>query len=52
MDDPLSVKKFQALQQRVGKPADEGNTETLEVVLLDELIQVDPARNKGKKTLA
>ena len=40
MDDPVSIEELQTLKEGVGKPSDQGDTETLEVVLLNQLIQV------------
>ena len=40
MDDSLLVKELEALEQGVGKPPNQRNTEPLEVVLLYQLIEV------------
>lgn len=40
MDNVFSVQEPQALNQGVGEPPDEAQTETLVVVLLDQLVQV------------
>ena len=40
MDDSFSSKQLEALEEGVGKPADERCAESLEVVLLDQLIQI------------
>ena len=41
MDDLVPVEEVEALQQRVGELADELEAESLELVLLDELVEVD-----------
>lgn len=40
MDDLLPVEHLQALEQRVCEATDQTQTESLEVVLLDQFIQV------------
>lgn len=42
MDNLLPVQHLQAPKKSMGKPTDEGETEALEVVFFDELIQVHP----------
>ncbi len=44
MDDILSAEQPQALDQRVGKAADQVEAEALVVVLLDQLVQVETVR--------
>ena len=41
VDDLVPVEEVEALQQRVGELADELEAESLELVLLDELVEVD-----------
>ena len=48
MDDFLLGKELEALEEGVGKAAYEGNTEALEVVLLDQLVQVHAARENNQ----
>lgn len=40
MNDSFPVKQLEALEQGVGKPSNQRYAETLEVVLLDELVEV------------
>ena len=40
MDDSFSSKQLEALEEGVGKPTDERCAKSLEVVLLDQLIQI------------
>lgn len=40
MYDPISVEKFQALQQSVRKTPNESYAESLEVVLFNQLVQI------------
>ena len=40
VDDLFPVQHLQAFEQGVGEASDQGQTEALEVVLLDQLIQV------------
>ena len=47
MDDLLLVNDLETLEEGVGEPSDEGDAETLEVVLLDELVQVHTGRGKS-----
>ena len=47
MDDLVAVEQVEALQQRVGELADELEAESLELVLLDELVQVDAEELEG-----
>lgn len=47
MDYLLPVQHLQAPEESVGKPADEGETEALEVIFLDQLVQVDPVRRNN-----
>ena len=42
VDDAFLLEEFEALEEGIGEPADEGDTEALEVILLDQLIQVHP----------
>lgn len=46
VDDLLPVEHLQALEQRVREASDQSQTEALEVVLLDQFIQVCPARKQ------
>lgn len=47
MDNLLPVQHLQAPEESMGKPTDESETEALEVVFFDELVQVHPdKRNK------
>lgn len=41
VDDVLLEQQSQALDDRVGEPPDQAQTEALVVVLLDQLVQVD-----------
>ena len=47
MDDLVAVEQVEALQQRVGELADELEAESLELVLLDELVQVNAEELEG-----
>lgn len=47
VDYLLPVQHLQAPEESVGKPADEGETEALEVIFFDELVQVDPVRRNN-----
>ena len=40
MDNPLSVKQLEALQEGIGKTPNQRNAKTLEAVLLDQLVEV------------
>ena len=53
VDDAFLLQEFEALEEGVGEPADEGDTEALEVVLLDQLVQVHPVnkRNNCRQTV-
>ena len=42
VDDAFLLEELQTLEEGIGEPADEGDTEALEVVLLDQLVQVHP----------
>lgn len=44
MDDVLSAEESQALDQRVGEAANQVEAESLVIVLLDQLVQVEAAR--------
>lgn len=48
MDDPLVLQELQTLQQCAGKSPYESDAEALEVVLLDQFIEIDPARQEGR----
>ena len=47
VDDLVPVEEVEALQQRVRELADELETEPLELVLLDELVEVDAEELEG-----
>ena len=47
VDDLLLVEHLQAAQQSVGEASDQSHREALEVVLLDQLVQVDPGTHAG-----
>lgn len=47
VDDLFSVQHLQALEQRVGEASDQGQTEALEVVLLDQFIQVNSGNEEA-----
>ena len=42
VDNSFSVQQLEALEESVGKPSDECDTEPLKVVLLNQLIQIHP----------
>lgn len=44
MNDLLLMQHLQALEQGVGETTNQGQTEALEIVLLDQLIKVDSIR--------
>ena len=48
VDDSVTLQQLQALQEGVGKAANESDAETLEAVLLDQLIQVHAGREGVK----
>lgn len=49
MDNLLPVQHLQAPQKSMGEPTDESETEALEVVFFDELVQVHPEERKKRK---
>jgi hypothetical protein len=51
VNDLLLIQHLQALEQGAGETTDQGQTEALEVVLLDQLIQVDSIRTQKDKNL-
>lgn len=50
VDDLLSVQHLQTSEKSVREATDESQTEALEVVFFDELVQVHPARDKEQTT--
>lgn len=48
MNQVSLVQKAQCVQQLLRKDADKGRTETSELVLLDQLVEVDTEQLKGK----
>jgi len=49
VNDVLSAEEPQALDQRVGKSADQVEAEALVVVLLDQLVEIEAASGKETK---
>ena len=47
MDYLLPVQQFETVQHGVGKLANERDTEALEVILFDELIEIHPSKVGG-----